>query len=76
MFKFALSIIEEMNELSLIDTCCWRADHKILIHDGGSQSELISCEFIADKQMLLEGKSQILIHDGDIWGELIFVSAQ
>ena len=22
-------------ELSLINTCCWRADHEILMHDGG-----------------------------------------
>ena len=28
-------------ELSLINTCCWRADHEILIHDGASRSELI-----------------------------------
>ena len=21
-------------ELSLINTCCWRADHEILMHDG------------------------------------------
>ena len=26
-------------DLSLIKTCCWRADHEILIHDGESQSE-------------------------------------
>ena len=23
-------------ELSLINTCCWRADHEILMHDGGA----------------------------------------
>ena len=23
-------------ELSLINTCCWRADHEILMHDGAS----------------------------------------
>ena len=28
-------------ELSLINTCCWKADHAILIHDGASRSELI-----------------------------------
>ena len=28
-------------ELSLINTCCWRADHEILMHDGASRSALI-----------------------------------
>ena len=28
-------------DLSLINTCCWRADHKILIHNSTNQSELI-----------------------------------
>ena len=28
-------------ELSLINTCCWRADHEILMHDSASQSALI-----------------------------------
>ena len=28
-------------ELSLINTCCWRADREILIRDGASRSELI-----------------------------------
>ena len=28
-------------ELSLINTCCWRADHGILIHNGERQSEVI-----------------------------------
>ena len=23
-------------ELSLISTCCWRADHEISMHDGGA----------------------------------------
>ena len=35
-------------ELSLINTCCWRADHEILIHDdGASRSELI---FVSARQ--------------------------
>ena len=28
-------------ELSLINTCCWRADHEILMPDGASRSALI-----------------------------------
>ena len=28
-------------ELSLINTCCWMADHEILMHDGASRSALI-----------------------------------
>ena len=27
--------------ITLINTCCWRADHEIFIHDGESRSELI-----------------------------------
>ena len=34
-------------ELSLINTCCWRADHEILIHDGAIWSELI---FVSARQ--------------------------
>ena len=34
-------------ELSLINTCCWRADHEILIHDGASRRELI---FVSARQ--------------------------
>ena len=30
-----------IRELSLINTCCWRADHEILMHDGTSRSALI-----------------------------------
>ena len=37
-------------ELSLINACCWRADHKILIHDGASRSELI---FVSARQHVL-----------------------
>ena len=29
-------IIFLTRELSLINTCCWRADHEILMHDGGA----------------------------------------
>ena len=36
-----------IRELSLINTCCWRADHAILIHDGASRSELI---FVSARQ--------------------------
>ena len=37
-------------ELSLSNTCCWRADHEILMHDGTSRSELI---FVAARQHVL-----------------------
>ena len=38
------------HELLLINTCCWRADHKILIHDGKNWSELI---FVSARQHVL-----------------------
>ena len=38
------------HELSLINTCCWRADHPILIQDGASRSELI---FVSARQHVL-----------------------
>ena len=28
--------LRRTRELSLINTCCWRADHEILMHDGGA----------------------------------------
>ena len=31
-----LEIIFLTRELSLINTSCWRADHEILMHDGGA----------------------------------------
>ena len=37
-------------ELSLINICCWRADHEILIHNGASWSELI---FVSARQHVL-----------------------
>ena len=39
-----------IRELSLIHTCCWRADHEILIHKGASRSELI---FVSARQHVL-----------------------
>ena len=33
-------------ELSLINTCCWRADHEILMHDGGARDDVILKQFI------------------------------
>ena len=37
-------------EISLNKTCCWRADHEILIHNDESQSELI---FVSARQHVL-----------------------
>ena len=36
--------------LSLINTCCWRTDYEILIHDGASRNELI---FVSARQHVL-----------------------
>ena len=72
-------------ELWLISTCCWRADHEILIHDGASRSELIFES--AQQHVLISNNSpintccwranpEILIHDSASRGELIFESAR
>ena len=29
-------------ELSLINTCCWRADHEILMHDGEADNTCVN----------------------------------
>ena len=40
-----------------MNTCCWRADHEILIHDGASRSELI---FVSARQhMLVSDNSRV-----------------
>ena len=45
------------HELLLINTCCWRADHKILIHDGKNWSELIFVS--AQQQVLINDNSPV-----------------
>ena len=42
------------------NTCCWRADQEILIHNGESRSELI---FVSAKQHMLISQVKIAADD-------------
>ena len=48
--RLNIELIFLTRQLSLIKTCCWRADHEILMHKGESRSELI---FVSARQHVL-----------------------